>query len=158
MGGRKMQQTKEAMGTILSDLREKDAFAIVTFESSTQSWSPSLVPANQENVADARGYIRDLQDAGATNLHQGLVGAMDILEEAKDNAISTAGTFDLIITLTDGMPNTGQISDAEGIKTDIRRWLEGRFSLFCLGFGEGVRYPFLEQLALQNKGLATQDL
>ena len=77
-----------------------------------------------------------------------------MLEEAQGNGLPTVGKFYLIIMLTDGMPTSGRLTEPETIKRDIRRELEGRFSLFCLGFGDGVHFPFLEQLALQNKGLA----
>ncbi|XP_038054558.1 inter-alpha-trypsin inhibitor heavy chain H3-like [Patiria miniata] len=154
MSGTKMRQTKEAMDTILTDLREKDAFGIVTFETVTQSWRPSLLPASRENVAAAKEYTGGLSAGGGTNLHQGLVDAIGMLEEAEANELSTFGTFYLIIMLTDGAPTAGELTRPDEIKSDIRRRLESRYSLFCLGFGRGADYPFLEQLSLQNKGLA----
>ena len=79
--------------------------------------------------------------------------AIDILEEAERNAISTIGTLSLIIMLTDGMPTVGT-TNLGAIKTAVRSRLEGRYSLFCLGFGDDVDFDFLESLSLQNRGLA----
>ena len=57
MAGTKIQQTKEAMDTILSDLREHDKFGIVTFSSSTRAWRPGILPANKENIKSAKREI-----------------------------------------------------------------------------------------------------
>ncbi|XP_022111550.1 inter-alpha-trypsin inhibitor heavy chain H4-like isoform X2 [Acanthaster planci] len=154
MSGTKIRQTKEAMDTILSDLREMDEFGIITFSSSTRAWRPSMVPSTKDNIKSAKDHIQGLQAGGGTNLHGGIVDAIAMLKEAQGNSLSTVGKFYLIIMLTDGVPTAGRLTEPEGIKADIRRQLEGRFSLFSLGFGEGVRYPFLEELSLQTKGLA----
>lgn len=79
--------------------------------------------------------------------------SISLLEDAENNEISTTGVFSLIIMLTDGSPSAG-ITNFEAIKTSIRERLNGRYSLFCLGFGHNLNYEFLEQLSLQNSGLA----
>ncbi|XP_038054556.1 inter-alpha-trypsin inhibitor heavy chain H4-like isoform X2 [Patiria miniata] len=154
MSGTKIRQTKEAMDTILSDLREKDEFGIITFSSSTRAWRSRMVPANKANIESAKDEIQGLQARGGTNLHGGIVDAIEMLEDAQNNDLSTVGKFYLIIVLTDGMPTAGELTRPDEIKRDIRRRLDGRFSLFCLGFGDNLDYTFLEQLSLQNKGLA----
>ena len=40
------------------------------------------------------------------------------------------------------------------IQNNVQEAISGRYSLFCLGFGFDVHYPFLEKLALDNGGLA----
>lgn len=40
------------------------------------------------------------------------------------------------------------------IQNNIQKAINGRYSLFCLGFGFDVNYPFLEKMALDNGGLA----
>lgn len=40
------------------------------------------------------------------------------------------------------------------IQNNVQEAIDGRYSLFCLGFGFDVNYPFLEKLALDNGGLA----
>lgn len=40
------------------------------------------------------------------------------------------------------------------IQKNTQEAINGRYSLFCLGFGFDVNYPFLEKLALDNGGLA----
>ena len=61
MGGFKERQMKEAMATILPDLREQDNFGIVFFETTTRSWKEHLVPACKSNIEDAAfavNYVR----------------------------------------------------------------------------------------------------
>ncbi|KAG8305512.1 hyaluronan metabolic process [Homalodisca vitripennis] len=43
MGGRKLEQLKEAMDKILSDLSPKDHFSIVVFQSYVEVWSPTAM-------------------------------------------------------------------------------------------------------------------
>ncbi|XP_046677059.1 inter-alpha-trypsin inhibitor heavy chain H4-like isoform X2 [Homalodisca vitripennis] len=43
MGGRKLEQLKEAMDKILSDLSPKDHFSIVVFQSYVEAWSPTAM-------------------------------------------------------------------------------------------------------------------
>ena len=40
------------------------------------------------------------------------------------------------------------------IQNNVREAINGQYSLFCLGFGCDVNYPFLEKMALDNGGLA----
>lgn len=36
----------------------------------------------------------------------------------------------------------------------MKKAIEGKYTLYNLGFGYGVDYNFLEKMALENKGLA----
>ena len=40
------------------------------------------------------------------------------------------------------------------IQKNMREAINGKISLFCLGFGNDVDYSFLDVMAKQNKGLA----
>lgn len=86
----------------------------------------------------------------------------------------------MIILLTDGMPNEGNHTDRvsktkdmfsffcssssllclEGesrlpkIQENVQSAIGGNMSLFCLGFGNGVDYNFLDVMSRQNKGIA----
>lgn len=40
------------------------------------------------------------------------------------------------------------------IQKNVQEAINNRYSLFCLGFGFNVHYPFLEKLAQDNGGLA----
>ena len=62
MSGTKIQQTREAMDTILDQLREGDTFNIATFHRSVESWKPgTLVPVNPDTVKEAKEFSRSLR-------------------------------------------------------------------------------------------------
>ncbi|KAJ4927039.1 hypothetical protein JOQ06_014779 [Pogonophryne albipinna] len=62
-------------------------------------------------------------------------------------------SIDMIILLTDGMPNAG-VSNIGEIQTNVHSAMGGNMSLFCLGFGNDVDYSFLDVMSKQNKGMA----
>ena len=42
----------------------------------------------------------------------------------------------------------------ETIQGNIQKAVNGKYALFCLGFGFDVSYKFLEKMALSNGGIA----
>lgn len=46
------------------------------------------------------------------------------------------------------------VSNILMIQQNVQSAIGGNMSLFCLGFGQDVRYSFLDLMARQNKGLA----
>lgn len=52
-------QTKQAMSTILTDLREGDHFNIITFSDKVQTWKKGrTVRATRQNVRDAKDFVK----------------------------------------------------------------------------------------------------
>lgn len=45
-------------------------------------------------------------------------------------------------------------SELPKIQKNVQSAIEGKMSMFCLGFGNDVDYSFLDVLCRQNKGLA----
>ena len=60
-------------------------------------------------------------------------------------------TLSMIIILSDGQPTAG-ISNPNEIVKLTKQNINGRYSLFTIGFGEGVDSDFLTKLAGQNQG------
>ncbi|KAK0146847.1 Inter-alpha-trypsin inhibitor heavy chain H6 [Merluccius polli] len=59
MIGTKIKQTKQAMNTILGDLREGDHFNIITFSDKVHTWKKGrTVRATRHNVRDAKDFVR----------------------------------------------------------------------------------------------------
>ncbi|XP_056129836.1 inter-alpha-trypsin inhibitor heavy chain H3-like [Lampris incognitus] len=153
MAGTKISQTQEAMLAILQDLHEADYFALIQFSGYTMTWKDSLTKASKGNVAKAMKYVKRIHANGATNLNAAVLRAVKMLvTDRKDNKLPTR-SVDMIILLTDGMPNEG-VTHLLKIQENVRRAVSGKMSLFCLGFGKDVDYSFLDVMAKQNKGLA----
>ncbi|KAM7402532.1 hypothetical protein PAMP_017760 [Pampus punctatissimus] len=153
MSGKKIAQTREALTAILKDLHEQDHFALILFDNNIVTWKKSLTKAIKENVAEAIVYVKRLRDNGATNMNDAILKAVEMLEKDREDKKLPERSVDMIILLTDGMPNHG-VSNLQTIQENVRSAVGGKMSLFCLGFGNDVDYAFLDVMSKQNKGLA----
>ncbi|MEQ2206472.1 hypothetical protein XENOCAPTIV_029725, partial [Xenoophorus captivus] len=69
MLGKKMRQTKDALFTILRDLRPADHFNFISFSNKIKVWQPNgLVPVTPLNVRDAKKFIYTLVPNGGETL------------------------------------------------------------------------------------------
>ncbi|XP_054639697.1 inter-alpha-trypsin inhibitor heavy chain H3-like [Dunckerocampus dactyliophorus] len=153
MSGQKIKQTREALAAILKDLHEDDHFALIQFDSDIITWKDSVVKATKGNVTDAIAYVQKLKDRGATNINAALLKAVEMLMKERQYKRLPERSVDMIILLTDGMPNHG-VSNLQAIQANVRSAIDGKMSLFCLGFGNDVDYSFLDVMSKENKGLA----
>ena len=65
MSGIKIQQTREALETILGQLREGDTFNIVTFQSQISTWqTDQMVPVTPDMIKSAQSFARNLPANG----------------------------------------------------------------------------------------------
>ncbi|XP_051667364.1 inter-alpha-trypsin inhibitor heavy chain H4 isoform X4 [Manacus candei] len=150
MAGRKIEQTRDALLKILQDLRPEDHFSFITFSNRVEEWKSSLLPATEENVASAAAFVQTLFARGGTDINGALlaaVGALDKAENLPERSVS------MVILLTDGQPTSGE-TNVEEIQENIQKAINGKYALFCLGFGFDVSYKFLEKMALSNGGIA----
>ncbi|XP_027582723.1 inter-alpha-trypsin inhibitor heavy chain H4 isoform X2 [Pipra filicauda] len=150
MAGRKIEQTRDALLKILQDLRPEDHFSFITFSNRVEEWKSSLLPATEENVASAATFVQTLFARGGTDINGALltaVGALDKAEDLPERSVS------MVILLTDGQPTSGE-TNVEEIQENIQKAINGKYALFCLGFGFDVSYKFLEKMALSNGGIA----
>lgn len=58
----------------------------------------------------------------------------------------------VMIVLTDGRPTQGE-QDTTTIRQHLREEVGGRFSVFCLGFGNDINKDLLRLVGNDNKGL-----
>ncbi|NWV58554.1 ITIH4 inhibitor, partial [Malurus elegans] len=150
MTGRKIEQTRDALLKILQDLRPEDHFNFITFSNKVVEWKSSLLPATEENVASAAAFVQTLTARGGTDINGALLAAVSTLD--KDEGLPER-SVSMIILLTDGQPTSGE-RNVEVIQENIQKAINGKYALFCLGFGFDVSYKFLEKMALSNGGIA----
>ncbi|XP_039932192.1 inter-alpha-trypsin inhibitor heavy chain H4 [Hirundo rustica] len=150
MTGRKIEQTRDALLKILQDLRPEDHFSFITFNNKVVEWKSSLLPATEENVASAAALVQTLTARGGTDINGALLTAVGVLEKAEQ---LPERSVSMIILLTDGQPTSGERS-VEVIQENVQKAINGKYALFCLGFGFDVSYKFLEKMALSNGGIA----
>ena len=105
MSGKKMQQTKNAMKTILTDLREKDSMTIIEFDDSINVWTDDngnkIFSASLDNKEKAIEYVEGLESDGGTNINDALMEALSIIGEIKELKSRKESQY-MIIFLTDG--------------------------------------------------------
>uniref|UniRef100_A0A7N6AIP1 Inter-alpha-trypsin inhibitor heavy chain H3 n=1 Tax=Anabas testudineus TaxID=64144 RepID=A0A7N6AIP1_ANATE len=152
MSGRKMEQTREALLSILKELHEEDYFALIQFDSEIDSWKESLTKATKENVDEAMVFVNRISARGVTNINDAVLRGVNMLLTDRQQKRLHERSVDMIILLTDGMPNSGE--RARGLHSNVRSAIGGKMSLFCLGFGDYVDYSFLDVMSKENKGLA----
>lgn len=148
MDGKKLIQVKNAMKSILGQLRDIDFFSIVEFSDEVTEWRPEATAATKESVEVAREYVDAIQAKGGTNIHAGLIrGLQRIKESGSDSAVVVQP---MIIFLTDGHATVG-ITDKEAILMDIQALNSELFvPLFGLSFGRFADFGLLKTLSLQN--------
>ncbi|XP_015671350.1 inter-alpha-trypsin inhibitor heavy chain H3 isoform X1 [Protobothrops mucrosquamatus] len=153
MWGRKLEQTKEALLKILEDIKEEDYINFVLFWGDVQKWKDTLIKATPETLAEARRYVQQIKVAGWTNINAGLMTGIELLNEAHKNGSLPERSASLIIMLTDGRPNKGEVN-TDIILENVRNAIQGKYPLYNLGFGYDLDYASLEKMASENNGLA----
>uniref|UniRef100_A0A5F9DQ93 Inter-alpha-trypsin inhibitor heavy chain H3 n=1 Tax=Oryctolagus cuniculus TaxID=9986 RepID=A0A5F9DQ93_RABIT len=153
MYGRKLEQTKDALLKILEDMREEDHLNFILFSSDVTTWKEHLVQATPENLQEARAFVKSIQDQGSTNLNDGLLRGISMLNTAREEHRVPERSTSIVIMLTDGDANSGE-NRPEKIQENVRNAIGGKFPLYNLGFGNNLNYNFLESLALENDGFA----
>ncbi|XP_036734091.2 inter-alpha-trypsin inhibitor heavy chain H3 isoform X4 [Manis pentadactyla] len=153
MYGRKMEQTKDALLRILEDVNEEDHLNFILFSGQVTTWKDSLVRATPENTQEARAFVKSIKDQGMTNINDGLLRGISMLNKAREEHRVPERSTSIVIMLTDGDANVGE-SRPEKIQENVRNAIGGKFPLYNLGFGNNLNYNFLESMALENHGLA----
>ncbi|XP_034983885.2 inter-alpha-trypsin inhibitor heavy chain H5 [Zootoca vivipara] len=153
MVGTKLRQTKDALFTILQDLRPEDHFNIIGFSNRIKVWQQDqLVPVTLNNIRDAKIYIHNMSPTGGTNINGALQISTQILNDYITQNDIEARSVSLIIFLTDGRPTVGETQSAK-IVSNTKEAVRNRFCLFTIGIGNDVDYKLLERLALENCGM-----
>ncbi|XP_055468449.1 inter-alpha-trypsin inhibitor heavy chain H4 [Psammomys obesus] len=153
MIGRKIEQTRQALVKILNDLSPEDQFNLIVFSEKAIQWKLSLVRASKDNLGKAVAYASRIQARGGTNINDAMLMAVMLLDSSNQAELLPSNSASLIILLTDGDPTVGE-TNPTNIQKNVQEAVDTKYSVFCLGFGFDVNYPFLEKLALDNGGLA----
>ncbi|XP_026993242.2 inter-alpha-trypsin inhibitor heavy chain H3-like isoform X3 [Tachysurus fulvidraco] len=147
MYGRKMDQTRVAMLKILGDLGQDDYFGLITFDSTIRVWKTELLQATERNVDQAKDFVKNIRDGGATDINAAVLKGVEMIRNPRE------GSASILILLTDGDPTSGE-TNTERIQANVKKAIDGKFPLYCLGFGFDVNFDFLEKMAQENDGVA----
>ena len=128
MTGVKLQQTKDAMVTILEDMTDQDYFNILTFSDDIHHWTPKeskntnpvAYQGHHTTKSEALKYVLDLETLGGTNINDALLEALDVMERAKISEKIPTDVKPIIIFLTDGQATTGEINN-HNIQENVKK-------------------------------------
>ncbi|XP_067244926.1 inter-alpha-trypsin inhibitor heavy chain H3-like [Chanodichthys erythropterus] len=148
MSGIKMEQTHLAMLKILSDLAEDDHFGLITFSDKIKTWKPELLKATKGNVEEAKTFVKRIKSEGYTDINAAVLKAVDMI-----NKHHQEGSASILILLTDGEPNRGE-TDPVKIQKNVKKAIDEKCPLYCLGFGFDVNFELLKKLSQGNNGVA----
>ncbi|KAM8909935.1 inter-alpha-trypsin inhibitor heavy chain H5 [Spinachia spinachia] len=153
MSGTKIRQTKDALFTILRDLRPGDRFNFISFSNKIKVWQPErLVSVTPLNVRDAKKFIFTLVPNGGTNIDGAIRTGSALLGDHLSGPDASPNSVSLIIFLTDGRPTVGEMESA-AILGNTRSAVQEKFCIFTIGIGNDVDYRLLERMALENCGM-----
>ncbi|KAM3842284.1 inter-alpha-trypsin inhibitor heavy chain H5-like, partial [Diretmus argenteus] len=145
--------TKDALFTILRDLRPDDHFNFISFSSKIKVWQPNrLVPVTPLNIRDAKKFIYTLVPTGGTNIDGAIQTGSTLLGDYLSGPDAIPNSVSLIIFLTDGRPTVGEIR-SPAILGNTRSAVQEKFCIFTIGIGNDVDYRLLERMALENCGM-----
>jgi HEAT repeat protein len=155
-GRNKLEICKQEIQQALEGLDPRAHFNIVAFGMQIRAFNNNPVPASKGNISSGVSFLKSLAGVGRTNYYGALKAILDIGAEPDTNA-SFRATPDTITFLTDGMPNEGDINDAE----TLVEWYAGlnryaRVKTHTITFGTiNVDSGLLKGLAERNGGRFT---
>ncbi|HEX8688193.1 MAG TPA: VWA domain-containing protein, partial [Pyrinomonadaceae bacterium] len=140
----KLSRVKEALLTLVTQLRETDTLALVVFDSEAQVLRPARAVGDREEV---RRLIRGLEPGSSTNIHAGLMlGYREALKNFD------RGATNRVVLLTDGIANQG-VTDPAQIARESLSFNDRGVDLSTIGVGLDLNKDLLRELAKSGRGL-----
>jgi Ca-activated chloride channel homolog len=140
----KLDVVKDALHTLVDQLRPTDSVAIVTFSNEATVVRP-MTPVSQRSTLHAA--VDRLRVEGSTNLEAGLVKGYEV---ARDGF--RPGITNRVILLSDGLANMGA-TEAAPILARVREEADKQITLLGVGVGSDYGDTLMEQLADHGDGM-----
>jgi Ca-activated chloride channel homolog len=145
MRNEKLKQVKEAALQIIAGLAKGEAFNVVIYSNTVESFSKKPVIKDSRTEQAAKAYIDGITAIGGTNIYDALKYAFD--QEP------TAGMLPIVLFLTDGLPTVSRTSETEIRELAVKSNPHKR-RVFTFGVGLDVNAPLLEAIADETRARA----
>jgi Ca-activated chloride channel family protein len=145
MKGSKIRNAKRAILNLLSDLSEKDRFALIAYSDRVEKYS-DLVSVTGVNRRRLISLVNRMWADGRTNLGAGLQTGINTLLKAKK-----MGNTGKIILISDGLANQG-ITDSFSLGNMASIAVEKEFSVATVGVGTEFNEQLMTYIADQGAG------
>ncbi len=137
----KLQISRKSVTAFIESLSEQDRFDCLAFNLAAAPLFKAMQPATQENLDQAKAFFAEQRARGGTVLQPAISAAYAYRDH--DRPLN-------VVLLSDGMTEVGE-------QAELLRLIEARpdgVRVFCIGVGNEVNRPLLEQMATQAGGLA----
>ncbi len=141
--GRKLETSSNSVHAFIDALGEKDRFELMAFNIKPETLFGALQPVDETTVARAGAFLNTQNAKGGTVIQPAMRTAYKYADPAGDRTLN-------VILLSDGL--TKQADRAELLQIIAGRPKNAR--VFCIGVGNDVNRPLLEQMAEDSGGLA----
>ncbi len=145
MNGKKIEQAKEALRFIVSNLRPEDLFNIVVYDSEVEMFRPELQRYNETTRRAALSFVDGIYAGGSTNIDAALASALTLLRDSSGPQY--------ILFLTDGLPTAGEVNELR-IAANVRQRNQTGARLMTFGVGYDVNSRLLDRLVYENNGVS----
>lgn len=137
----KIEMAKRELINAITRLPFDARFNIVFYNHDYKAWRDGLQRATYRNKQAAIDFVKSFKPNGRTNIYDSLMFAL------KNKGVDT------VYLLSDGLPNTGSVTDPEKIIEEITSYNKGRVVINTFGFGLKSRgRRFMRELAERNRG------
>ncbi|QEH37745.1 von Willebrand factor type A domain protein [Aquisphaera giovannonii] len=143
MAGKKIEQARKALKSVLNNLREDDLFNIVVYDDRSESFRPELQRYTSRTREEAERFVENIREGGSTNIDAALKDALAMIRD--DSRPS------YVLFLTDGLPTAGETQELK-IAENCRRDNLRRAKIFSFGVGYDVNARLLDRLSGGNGG------
>ena len=143
MAGKKIEQARRALKSVLNNLREDDLFNIVVYDDRVESYKPELERYSSRTREEAERFVENIREGGSTNIDSALKSALAMIHD--DSRPS------YVLFLTDGLPTTGETQELK-IAASCHQGNAHRARIFCFGVGFDVNARLLDRLSGGNSG------
>jgi Ca-activated chloride channel family protein len=143
MAGKKIEQARRSLKSVLNNLRDDDLFNIVVYDDRVESFKPELQRYGARNRDEAERFVDNIREGGSTNIDAALKMALAM--------ISDTSRPSYVLFLTDGLPTAGETRELS-IAENCRQSNGRRARIFCFGVGYDVNARLLDRLSGGNSG------
>jgi Ca-activated chloride channel family protein len=137
----KLSISRQSVVAFIESLGSDDRFDCLAFNLAPTPLFQGMQPANQANLDKAKAFFESQRARGGTVLQPALSAAYAYRDD--DRPLN-------VVLLSDGMTDVGE-------QSELLRLIQSRpagVRVFCIGVGNDVNRPLLEQMATQAGGLA----
>ena len=100
MAGKKIEQARKALKSVLNNLRDEDLFNIVVYDDRVESFKPELQRYGSSVREEAERFVDNIREGGSTNIDSALKTALAMIQDTSRPSY--------VLFLTDGLPTAGE--------------------------------------------------